>query len=223
MALDRIKYDIVPYLKQLNLIDRLFYIERITAEVNTNGVSLMACIDLGGTVVNFGTQSNLARAPITYIVNRLGPVHHLEMMPIAAVDWFDLEITVRPVELNVRVVPIGRETSIPGRAPGPAASLIFDIHPFCFPADARHIKPVAKRLYIDMEGDMTPQLNFEDGTSQTLAALSHTTRQVADVALLTANRIINVTLLGDFSSADNILYDIGIDIFIPAQRRTAIG
>lgn len=223
MALDRIKYDITPYTKQLNLLDSLFYVERITADANTNGVSLMACIVFEAFTVNFGSLSNSARGMLEYTVNRLGPVLELEFTPIAAVDWYDLEMHVRPVDLGVKVTPVGRDTRVPGRTNNAAISLVFDILPSCFPEDARHLKPVARRMYLDMEGTMTPVLNFDDGSSTTLVALTHGSRQVADLNILTASRIKNVTLLGDFTDEDNILYDFEIDMMVPAQRRTAIG
>lgn len=223
MALDRFKYDITPYSRDLNLIDRLFYVERVVADVNTNGVSLMTCIDFGGTVVNFGGQSNTARGFLEYTVNRLGPLNHVEFTPIAAVDWYDVEITFRPIDLGIRLVPAGQDTRHSGRTIAAGSSLVFDINPASLPEDCRFMKPIGRRLCIDMVGTMTPVLNFDDGTSSTLTTLVHATRAIADLAILTGKRIKNVTLLGDFTDGANILYDIEMDIQVPNSRRVAVG
>jgi hypothetical protein len=226
MALDRIKYDVIPYTRELDELGNLFYVERLVLETNTNGNSVTPTLGFEAGDVVLSSVSNTSRGMLEVAVNRLGPLNSVELAPVSQIDWYGVELFVRPVMLGVNIVERGQQVVLPGRTSNSAVNLIFDINAFSFPEDARHINPIVRRLFIDIETGaetVTPTLNFDGGGSITLSGITLASRAIIEFAILNANRVKNITLAGDFSSSDVILYDIEIDIYIPSQRRLAVG
>ncbi len=138
-------------------------------------------------------------------------------------DWYDVHLVVRPIRLGVKLVGAGNRAELPGRTSDVGTSIVFDINPFSFPADARHLNPIPRRLYIDAKGTFTPQLNFDSGLTSSLTAFSSVTRTITEYSILQSDRIKSITLSGNFASADQVLYDIELDLYVPSARRLAIG
>lgn len=226
MALDRLKYDVWPHTRELDQLGNLFYVERLLLEVDANDETITATFAFeAGDYVPSGV-TNSARGMLEIAVNRLGPLNSVELTPITLIEWYGVELFVRPVMLGVNIVESGQRVVMPGRTSDAATSLIFDINPFSFPDDARHVNPVIRRMWVDAEtGDntITPTLNYTDGTSATLTAISDSSRVITEYSLLSAKRIKNITLAGDFADGEIILYDFEIDIYLPSQRRMALG
>lgn len=226
MALDRIIYDVVPFTRELDQLGNLFYVERLVVEVNTNNSTLTPTFNFEVGSVALTGQTNSAQGMLEFTVNRLGPLLSVELAPAVAIDWFGVELFVRPLNLGVVVVGRGLRVDLPGRTSDATANLIFDINPFAFPEDARHISPVVRRLWLDIQtgtNTVTPTLNFDDGTASTLAGITQVGRAVVELNVLQAKRVKNITLAGNFADGQVVLYDIEADVYLPSTRRLAVG
>jgi len=226
MAYDTIKYDVYQFTRQLDQLGNLFYIERLILDIDTNNEELTASFEFEAETFTSAAVSNSARGMINIDVNRLGPLQSVSLTPIDSISWYAVELFVRPVVLGLNIIESGSRVLMPGRTVNAATSLIFDINPFAFPEDARHINPVIRRMWIDAEaGDntITPVLTFDDGTTTSLTAISSDTRIITEYSILTAKRVKNVTLQGDFSDGEVVLYSLEVDVYIPSARRMAIG
>lgn len=226
MALDRIKYDVYPFTREMDQLGSLFYVERVILEVNTDDIEITPTFlfEVGDVVLS--TVSNSARGMIEIPVNRLGPLNSFELTPVGGIDWYGVELFLRPVVLGLNIVATGQRTVFPGRTSDATANLIFDINPFSFPEDARFINPIVRRLWVDIEtglNTVTPSLTFDDGTSSSLTAITSATRVITEYSILTAKRVKTITLTGNFADGEVILYDLEVDTYIPSQRRLAVG
>lgn len=226
MALDRIKYDIWPFTKELDQLGNLFYVERLVLDVNTNDNSLIATFGFESEDVVAAAVSNSARGMLAIDVNRLGPLESVEISPVTGMEWYGVELFVRPVMLGVNIVESGQRAGMPGRTNDATINLLFDINPFSLPEDARFITPIVRRLWVDIEtgaNSVIPSLNFDDGTSSTLPTITTAGRAITEYSVLTAKRVKNVTLAGNFADGEVILYDLEVDVYLPSARRIAVG
>lgn len=226
MALDRLKYDVYPFTRQLDQLSNLFYIERLALEVDTDDQDVTATFYFEDATVSPTAVSNSARGMLSIDVNRLGPLNSVEITPITGVDWYGVELFIRPVFLGVNFVELGKRSAMPGRTVDASTSLIFDINPFSYPEDARHVNPIVRRIFVDIEtgsNTVTPSLTLDDGTSVGLTAITEATRTIVELNVLQARRVKSVVLSGDFADGEVILYDLEIDVYLPSARRMAVG
>lgn len=226
MALDRLKYDVFPFTRELDELGSLFYVERLVVETNTNSTDITPTFSFESEDVVFSTISNSVRGMLEVVVNRLGPLNSFELTPVAGIDWYGVELFIRPVVLGVNVVESGARVVMPGRTNDSTSSLVFDINPFSFPEDARHINPIVRRLWVDIEtgtNSVAPTLNFDDGTSSALTAITTSGRAITEYSVISAKRVKNLTLAGDFADGQVVLYDVELDVYLPSKRRMAVG
>lgn len=232
MALDTISYDILPYSRDFDELGNLFYLERLVVEANTNSNVVTPTVDFNGTTADFTTFSSSTRAFSEITIDRLGPVNAITFTPINDIEWYGVELFLRPLQLGVQIVHSGKGperksyTSLPGRTSDAAVSISFDINPFSFPADARHVNPTLRYLWLDIvtgAASVTPVLVNDVGTETTLTAITATTRSIQEFSILGTNRIRTIRLDGDFTDSDIVLYDIECDLYIPNRRRMSVG
>lgn len=233
MALDTVVYDILPYSREFDQLGNLYYVERLIFEANTVGESVTPSIDFSsGTSESFTTFSSTVRQFNEVSINRLGPIDNISFTPINEIFWYGVEMFIRPIQLGVQMVYTGGGkdrnfmTSFPGRTSDASTSISFDINPFSFPEDARHINPVLRYLWLDIVTGgqtVTPVLVNDQGTETTLTAITAATRDISEFSILATNRIRTIRLDGDFTNSSIILYDIECDIYVPNKRRMAVG
>lgn len=226
MALDTLNYDILPYSREFDELGNLFYVERIVVEADTDGTSVTPTISFNDSDVALTAFSTSSRGFSEISVNRLGPVDAISFTPINSIEWYGVESFIRPIEMGANIVPGGMHTSFPGRTSDASTSISFDINPFSMPESARHINPILRYLYIDIETGaqtVTPTLINDAGTETALTGITTATRAISEFSILATNRIKTVRLDGDFTNSAIILYNIQIDMYIPAGRRMAIG
>lgn len=226
MALDKIQYTMLDKTNELDLLDNLHYVERIMLEVNSNGVAITPTLQLGSNFFAFSSVSNTVRGFLNIPVDRIGPVNRLELTPFAGVDWYQVELFLRPVVYRIKNVPSGNIASFAGRATDIAAEIIFDVHPFTEPENPRFIDPVIRRLYIDAETgsqSFTPVLTFDDGSTLNLAVVDTVGRAITEYSIIQAQRVKSLTLQGDFTSDEIVLYSVESDLYVPNKRRVAVG
>jgi hypothetical protein len=225
------RYDLLDFTQELTEQGNLFYIERLLVENNTSGVSVTPQLTFDNdTVVAFPSFSRTTRGFSEVSINRLGPLVSLELTNSAfasqAIGIFSLELHLRPVRLGINFVATGQKVEVSGRGPSVSNSIVFEINPFEFPEDARHMQPIPRRLYLDIQTDatgVTPVLVSDDGTETTLTTIVQTTRKVVEFSILAGRRLRAVRLNGDFSDAANVLYDIELDTYLPGNRRLSVG
>lgn len=234
MSLDTVTYDILPYHRDFDLLGNLYYIERLVFEANTDGVSVTPKIDFSsGTSESFSTFSSTVRQFNEVTINRLGPIDNISFTPINEIYWFGVEAFIRPIQLGVEIKNAGKNASTrivrvdyPGRTSNASESISFDINPFSFPPDARHVEPVLRYLWLDIVTGaqmVTPVLVNDLGVETTLTAITAASRGIQEFSILASNRIRTVRLDGDFTHSSVILYDIECDLYIPNHRRMAVG
>lgn len=226
MALDRIQYDTLDKSNELSLLSNLHYVERLLLEVNTNGVSVTPTLTLGANAFAFSSVSNTTRGFIEIPVNRIGPIDRLELAPFAKVDWYQVELFLRPVVYKIKNVPTGNVAVFAGRSTLIDSSIIFDVHPFTVPEDPRNFDPVIRRLYIDAETgteSFTPVLTFDDGSTLSLAVVDTVGRAITEYSIIQPKRVKTLTLQGDFTSDQIVLYSVESDLYVPSKRRLAVG
>lgn len=226
MPLDRISYPVVEQVKEFTQRGNLFYIDQLMVEVNTRNQVVTPTLILEDLVVTLDTFSTSRRDHIQIEVNRIGSFSRLELSPAANMQWFMVEIVIRPVQLGVGLLPSGGRQQFPGQSDQVSEFLLFDLKPFSIPTDARLSCVITKRIYIDIETGnemVTPVLLFADGTSQTLPAFTRSTRGVEEVNILASERLVAVRLDGDFTNPDIILYDIEVDMYIPGRVGVGAG
>lgn len=227
MALDEIQFDVAFKTRELTQQGNLFYVERLVFEINTRGGTVTPELILEDSSVTLTGVTTSERDFVAVPVNRLGPVSALVLSPVSNIQWFDVAMYVRPVQLGIRLLNQQSNSSMPGRSVDSTSGVRFEVNPFSLPESARFVSPIYRRLYVDIETGaetVTPVLEFDDGTEQTLApGIVHGTRRIAEFALCTVKRVKAVRLDGDFSSADVILYDLEADINVPNSRTRAVG
>lgn len=226
MALDRIQYDMLDKTNELDLLDNLHYVERLDLEVNTNGITVTPTITLSNVSFALQSVSNTTRGFIEVPVNRIGSIDRLTITPFARIDWFQVELFLRPVVYKIKNVPTGNVSAFAGRTTSIATNIIFDVEPFTAPEDPRLIDPVIRRLYIDAQtGTQTfqPELTFDDGSTLTLAVVDTVGRSVTEYSIIQPKRLKTLTLNGDFSSDEIIVYSVESDLYVPNKRRMAVG
>lgn len=231
MAIDTASYDILPYTREFDELGNLFYIDRLIFEANTDSNVVTPTITFSHGDVTLSTFSSSTRSFSEVAVDRLGPISNISFTPINFIQWYGVEMFIRSLEMNVKIVDTGRgpqragEGNFPGRTSDAATSISFDINPFSFPADVRHINPVLRYLWLDIKTGaetITPVLVNDAGTETTLTGITNATRAISEFSILATNRIRTVRLDGDFTSSDVILYDISADLYIPRSRRMAV-
>ena len=232
MALDTISYDILPYTREFDDLANLYYFERLVVEADTDDTSVTPTVHYSGTSTALTAFSCTDRAFNEITVNKLGPISQITFTPINEIYWYGIEMFIRPLEMGVQLVSTGRGpqrkflASMPGRSSDVTTSIQFDINPFSFPEDSRHINPVLRYLWLDIETGaetITPTLVNDQGTETALTGITSATRGIQEFSILATNRIKTVRLDGDFSSSDVILYDIEVDLYIPNSRRMSVG
>lgn len=220
MALDRISYPIVEQTKEYTQRGNLFYIERFMIEANTRGTAVTPTLVLEDLVITLPTFSTTARDHIEVVADRIGSFSRFELSPASGIQWYLVEMVIRPLVLGVALLPSGARQQFPGRSSDVSSFLLFDLKPFAAPTDARLSCIITKRIYIDIETGaeiVTPVLLFVDGTSQTLAGITQATRGVVEVSVLAAERLVGVRLDGDFTNSDIVVYDVEVDMYVPGR------
>jgi hypothetical protein len=226
MALDILRYDVWPFTRDLDQLSNLFYVERLVVEADTDDELVTASFVFEDATVTPATASNSSRGMLNFDVNRLGPLHYLTLSPAADIQWYGIELFIRPVVLGINIVESGQRVAMPGRTNDASTSIRFDINPFSFPADARHVNPIVRRIFVDIEtGDntVTPSLLLDSGSTVALTAITEATRTIVELNVLQARRVKAVILTGDFADGEVILYDLEADVYLPSARRMALG
>lgn len=232
MPINTLQYDILPYSREFDDLGNLYYIDRLIVEANTQGEDVTATLDFNDTTSSFTAFNTTTRTFNEIAINRLGPLDGVSLTPINDIAWYGVEMFIRPIQLGVNLVHTGQGpqrkfmASFPGRTSDATTSIQFDINPFSFPEDSRHINPMLRYLWLDIETGaetVTPVLINDAGTETTLTGITSATRGISEFSILATNRIKTIKLNGDFTNSSIILYDIECDIYIPNKRRMAVG
>lgn len=226
MALDQVDFDITQQTKQYQQLANLFYIERINIEANTRGQTVTPTLQLEATSITLPTFSTAARDLVEIDVNRIGPFSALSLNPVSSMQWYSVGMVVRPIVLGLKVVARDLRIVFPGRSSSIATTIRWDINPFALPADARNAQIIVKRVYLDIvtgAQSVTPVIEYTDGTTESLLAVTQATRGIVEFAVLTGKRIRAFRLDGDFTNSAIVVYDVELDAYLPSARNLAVG
>ena len=226
MALDSFSYDVVEQIREFTLLSNLYYVERVTAEINTRGIDVTPLLRLEATDYTLDAINTTVRDLVEIDVNRIGPFSRLNFSPVSGIQWYQVSVVLRPLTLGLKIVARGIRTVFPGRSSSVSTYLEWDINPFSLPQDARNQQIIVRRLYLDLVTEteiVTPVLHFNDGTTETLRATIQATRGVVEYPILISKRLNKVRLNGDFTNSSIILYDVELDAYLPSKRQMAVG
>lgn len=227
MALDRISYDIIEQTKELTQSGiSLYYFDRLTVEANTRDVVVTPTLRLEALDITLPTFSTSVRDLVDIDINRIGAFSFLTLTPVVGIQWYMVEMTIRPLLLGVNIVPGGRRTQFPGRSSDIDTFLRWDIKPFSLPADARLECAMVRRVFLDIEtgaASVTAVVEFSDGTELSVGPITQATRDTVEIAVTSAKKLAGFRLEGDFTDPDIVVYDVEIDVYVPATRQLAVG
>lgn len=222
MALDSFSYDFIEQVREYDQLSNLYYVERITVEANTRGVDVTPILRLEATDYALDVVNTTVRDLVEIDVNRIGPLSRLNFSPVLGIQWYKVAVVLRPLTLGLKLVARNLRTVFPGRSSRIAAYLQWDVNPFSLPEDARNQHIIVRYVYLDLKTGaqtITPELIFNDGSSQLLRETSQPTRAVVEYPVLTSKRIQQLKLHGDFTNTDNVIYDVEMDCYLPMRRR----
>lgn len=228
MAFQGISFPIDDYTRELDELDRLVYFERLHLDVHTAGATVTPVIVLNNTAVTLSTVNNSARAVVEVAINRLGPASDLQLKFSLsdAVQWYGIDLVIRPLDLGVQVVPSGQFFTLRGRTTNPATSIRFDVPKNVLVQDARLSNLLLKRFWIDAVTGIqtiTPTVHYVDGTSAALAGITAASRTITEYMITTTKRVDRISIAGDFTNSAIIVYDIEADMYVPSARALAVG
>ena len=109
MPLDRISYPIVEQTKEFTQRGNLFYIDRLMVQANTRGQVVTPTLILEDLVITLPTFTSTSRDHIDIDVERIGSFARLEFSPVFNIQWFLVEMVIRPLQLG-RWVGFGGES-----------------------------------------------------------------------------------------------------------------
>jgi len=222
MSITGFTYNILEQTRELNELGRLFMIERLLVDADTDSQNVTPTLVFEDSTSALTAVSTSTRDVTELVVNRMGPLHEVRFagsFSTQNIQIHNLELVIRPVFLGINILPGGQNGPTRVIAHGytndPSTVLFFDINAFQLPADARRAKTIIKRLYIEAETNaqtITPTMVY-DGTSTALAATTFSGRQVIEFSIGRTDRLRRIQLAGDFTNSDIILYDIELDMY----------
>lgn len=218
MGFDRLSFPVIQQTTELTQLGDLFYFERLFVSANTRNKVVTPTLLLEDNTITLDTFSTSSKARVDIPIQRIGSFHTLELTPVYGIQWYLVEMEVRPLMLGVGMLPRGARQQFPGRSADLSVSMTFELKPFALPMDARLHCIITKMLYIDIRTGaqtVTPVLSLADGTTVTLTSITQTSRGVVERPVLLYQRVTQVQLLGDFTHPDIVLYDIEMDMYLP--------
>ena len=224
MSFDGIQFDIDDFVRELDELDRIIYVDRLVTDIDPQSNSVTPVVNLNGTDVTLSAISSASRTISNLAINRIGPVRYVQYQFAGEDDvrWYNIDLVIRALDLGINLLPTGDRVNQRGYATDVTTSLIFDINPFTLPTDARVQNGLIQRLYVDIvtgAETVTPVLVFDDGTTSSLAGITNATRAITEFSIGTTQRLNRIRLDGDFSNSAIVVYDFELDLYISPSHR----
>ena len=213
-------FEIPRQFKQLDMTDRVFIIDRLTIEANTNGTNVTPNLGLVGGNIALTAINNTARGIVTFDIDRIGNPTEL----VLAGDFFTgttrptlfrLELHLREIELGIRLEQLDApRVSYPAWAPTPEVEIEFEIPPNRREFDDTGTLFVLDRLVIDADTQgavFTPVIDVQAGGIITLASFSTTVRAYTGIPIDRMGTIKGLRVLGDWT-LDRRLF--GVELYM---------
>ena len=213
-------FEIPRQFKQLDMTDRVFIIDRLTVEANTNGTNVTPTLGLVGGNIALTAINNAARGIVTFDIDRIGNPTEL----VLAGDFFTgttrptlfrLELHLREVELGIRIEQLDTpRISYPAWAPTPEVEIEFEIPPNRREFDDTGTLFVLDRLVVDMDTDgatFNAVIDTQSAGPITVGSFSTTVRAYTGISIDRLGTMERLRIEGDFT-ANARLY--GVELYL---------
>jgi hypothetical protein len=223
MATIGLDWQIDDHIRDLDELDRIIMVDRLVVDAFTDSNDVTPTLTLNNTEVALTAINNAARSVTDTAVDRIGPINRLKLTYTdnLTIEFYNVDLVIRPLDLGINVLPGGQRTQVTGRAPSPSTEIFYDISPFAISTDARIQNAIVQRLYIDAvtgAETITPVLVFDDGTTSSLAGLTAASRTITEYAIGTTQRLRRLRLDGDFTNSSIIVYDVELDLYVSKSQ-----
>lgn len=215
----RIVFEIDPSIKALDQTDRLYVLDRLTVEADTEGTTVTPNVQLENNTVTLSALSTATtRLVNTYQIDRIGPLNEVQLDGVFFADAtrpkiYRVEAHMRELTLGVNITTNGQSVQVPGRSILPGTSMIFEVQPIQQMFNNLGQLYFIERLVIESDTNgtsITPSIKI-GGVTITLDAFSTSARGYTEIDVERVGPIENVTLSGDFESDVQIF---GINMFL---------
>jgi len=200
--------------RQLDVLSRLYVVERIVIEANTASANVTPSIQLsGGTSTNLTAVNTSTRAFTEISIGRLGPITGLTLTGdfTANVQIFGIELFIRPVVMEVSLMGNGTVHKIDGFTSDAATSITFDLDAWNREMAGELLVPIIDRLTIEgntASNSVTSAINVNEGASITGPTISSSSRQQRTSDIDRVGRVTSVVLTADFLANAIAIYSV---------------
>lgn len=202
-----------------DMTNRLFVIDRLTIEANTNSTNLIPTLGLVGGNITLATINNSARAITTYNIDRLGNLDSMTLQGdfftgTAVPTVYRVELHMRELELGINIFGTDNRASFPARSEDPSTEITFEIPPNRREFDDTNTLFILDRLVLDTDSNsstITPVIDVQAGGTITLSGLSTTSRSLAEVDIDRVGTIHSLRLQDDFTDDVQLF---GVELYL---------
>lgn len=215
----RIVFEVDPVIKELDQTDKLYIVDRLTVEADTEGTTVTPLIVLENNSVSLTALStSAARIVNTIDINRVGALNEVQLdgpffVSTTRPKIYRVEAHLRELKMGLNVTTTGQRGEAEGRSPDPDTAILFEVQPlnqmFNNLGNLYFIERVV--LETDTNGtSVTPSIKIGGGTVS-LSAFSTTSRSYTERDVERIGPIEHLNLAANFTG-DVQLY--GVEMFI---------
>lgn len=197
--------------KQYDMTDRVFVLDRLTLEADTDSTDITPTIRMATFSFSLPVMNNATRGIQVYDIDRMGNLEEVILLGdfftgLAVPTIWRVELHMRELELGMTVTTSGQRLSYPARAEVPSVGITFEIPPNRREFDNTGNLLWIERLVIDANtGGATITVEIEtDGATFTVGTVSTTARDYTEIFVQRPGPIIELRLLGDFTADVNV-------------------
>lgn len=215
----RIVFEIDSSVKFLDQTDRLFVLDRLTVEADTEGVTVTPNVQLENSTVTLAALSTAtSRTVNTYQIDRIGPLNEVQLdgpffVSSQRPKIYRVEAHMRELMMGVNIATTGQRSHVVGRSPNPDTSIVFEVQPLNQMFNNIGSLYFIERIVLETDTggvSVTPSIKI-GGATLTLAAFNTSSRKYTEIDVERIGPVENVTLSADFTGDVQIF---GIELYL---------
>lgn len=233
----RIVFEVDPEIKEFDQTDKLYIIDRITVEADTEATTVTPRLVVANSTITLSALStSTSRVVNTYDINRVGPINEFSLDgPFFTSNTrpkiYRVEIHVRELKLGLNVSTTNQRAEAMGRAPAPGTALLFEVQPIQQMFNELGNLYWIERIVIESNTggtNVTPSIKIGGGTI-TLTAVNTSAREYTEISIERIGPLEHIQLAADFSTniqlfgVEIYLRPVSLGIRMPDGRREEIG
>lgn len=190
----------------LDMTDRIFVLDRLTIEADTDSTDIIPTIRFAESSITLATLNNAGRGIEVYEIDRIGNLEEVILQGdfftgLAVPTIWRLELHMRELELGMTVTTAGQRIAYPARSESPDTEITFEVPPNRREFDNLGTLYWIERIVIeaDTNGSEITVVIDTDGASFTAGTVNTTTRSHTEIFVQRPGPIRNVRLQDDFT------------------------